>query len=78
MSSQPAGRPTILPDDTRLTPEQRRREVASVLARGILRLARVARTTPVGAASRAEEHAPESPQKTLEASTVLIPHVTGG
>jgi len=78
MSTRPAWRPTILPNDSRLTPDQRRREIASILARGILRLARVARTTPDAAGPEAVEHAPQAAPKALEASSTLSPHVTGG
>ena len=35
--------------DSRLTPEQRRREVASILARGVLRLQRAALAAPEAA-----------------------------
>jgi hypothetical protein len=66
------------PDDSRLTPDQRRREIASILARGILRLHSMARTAQNSAGSGAAEHAPEPTQKALEVSAQLRPHVTRG
>ena len=63
-------------DDSRLTPEQRRREVASILARGILRLRAMARTGPDSGDSDATEHAPQPAQKALEVSATSRPHVT--
>jgi hypothetical protein len=50
-----------LPEDSRLTPDQRRHEIASILARGILRLHRLARPAPA-------EDAPEPAPKGLELS----------
>jgi hypothetical protein len=66
------------PDDSRLTPDQRRREIASILARGILRLHSMARTAPDSADPDTVEHAAEHAQKALEVSATPRPHVTRG
>ncbi len=65
-------------DDSRLTPDQRRREIAIILARGILRLHGIARPTHVSTESTAVEHSPEPAQKDLEVSPTSRPHVTRG
>jgi len=65
-------------DDSRLTPDQRRRGVASILARGILRLASETRTTPDSADPCVREHAPEAVKKAVEASAASRPHVFRG
>jgi len=70
--------PNPVGDPVPLTPDQRRREIAAILARGVLRLARLPRTTRSAPGPEAVEHAPQPAQKTLEASADLIPHVTGG
>ena len=67
-----------LDDDSRLTPDQRRREIAAILARGILRLRRIAGTAPDSAESGPPEPAPEPAQKALELSAPSRPHVTRG
>jgi len=66
---------TFLGDDlTRLAPNQRRREIAQILARGVLRLHRAAVTPPESA-----DVAPtETTESCLELSTEFRPHVTGG
>lgn len=67
-----------LPDDSRLTPEQRRHEIATILARGILRLPRTARPARGCADSAPSEDAPEPAPKGLELSATSRPHVTRG
>ncbi len=62
-----------LPDDRDLTPEQRRREIASILARGVLRLCSVLPAEP-----EAPKPAPSPPQKDLEVSDLSRPHVPRG
>ena len=60
------------PDDpTNLTPDQRRREVAAILARGVLRLHCI-QVAPERAAD-----APEPAESRLEVSAAPRPHVTG-
>jgi len=66
------------PDDpTDLTPDQRRREVASILARGVLRLHSIRHFAPEPAASGPCEDVPEPAQNGLEVSATPRPHVTG-
>jgi hypothetical protein len=61
------------PDDpTDLTPDQRRREVAGILARGVLRLHGMHSIDPEVACD-----APESAESSLELSAAPRPHVTG-
>ncbi len=52
-------------DDSRLTPDQRRREVASILARGILRLAPRPELRPMAADPGPESMLPSPPRKPL-------------
>lgn len=61
-----------LSDDS-LSPDQRRREIASILARGLLRL-RSAATTPGSVTSGRAIPA----ENDLELSATSRPHVTGG
>jgi hypothetical protein len=58
-------------DDTRLTPDQRCRAVATILAGGVLRLRQVSPPPR-------ESAAPDTPQNPLELSTTGRPHVTRG
>ena len=67
-----------LDDATDMTPDQRRREVAAILARGILRLRATRQVAPESAESGSCDDAPEPPQKGLEVSAASRPHVTGG
>jgi hypothetical protein len=64
-----------LPDDSRLTPDQRRREVASILARGVLRLRSLIEVSAESVPPDAE-HAPAD--NGLEVSAATRPHVTCG
>jgi hypothetical protein len=61
-------------DPTALTPERRRREIAGILARGVLRLHCMRQ---VGPAPWLAHDPPESPESRLEAPTPSRPHVTG-
>jgi hypothetical protein len=65
-------------DSSNLPPEQRRREVAAILARGMLRLHGVHQLAPGSAAPGVPEHALESAQNGLEVSATSRPHVTCG
>jgi len=42
----------MLDDPAAMTPPQRRREIAAILARGVLRLSQCAQTSPVSGESR--------------------------
>ena len=65
------------PDDSHLTPDQRRHEVASILARGILRLRTLVRIERDSADSPTGD-ALEPPQSSLDMPATSRPHVTGG
>jgi hypothetical protein len=63
------------PDDpAHLTPDQRRHEIAAILARGVLRLHSMRQTRP---ASGLADEAPEPADSSLEVSRTPRPHVTG-
>ena len=70
--------PYSLDDPANLSPDQRRREVAAILARGILRLHPAGQVASESAAPEAADHPLEPPQKDLEVSRTSRPHVTGG
>jgi hypothetical protein len=61
-------------DPADLTPDQRRREIAAILARGVLRLHWMLRAE---AASVPTGDAPEADESRFEASATTRPHVTG-
>jgi hypothetical protein len=61
------------PDDSRLTPDRRRREIASILARGILRLSRMAWIAPASANPGPGDHRPEPAERSLEMSATPPP-----
>ena len=65
-------------DPADLSPDERRREVAVILARGILRLHPTHQAAPESAVSEDAQHAPEDRQKDLEVSGPSRPHVTTG
>ena len=67
-----------LDDSTELTPDQRRREIASILARGILRLRFMRRVAPESTESGSSDDAAEPPQKGLDVRATSRPHVTRG
>jgi hypothetical protein len=64
------------PDD--LTSDQRRREIAAILAEGILRLRCVRQVAPESADSSHPDDATEPSEKGLEVFATSRPHVTGG
>jgi hypothetical protein len=53
-------------DPAHMTPSQRRREIAAILARGILRLRRCGKTSAGSGGSRTPEEASESGRNCLE------------
>lgn len=66
-------------DPNHLTPEQRRREIAAILAKGVLRLRSAAQISPSSAPeSRTAEKGAETLQNALELSATLSPHATTG
>lgn len=62
------------PDDSRLTPEQRRREIAAILARGVLRSRSMLGVPPESTAPDSDDAPPENG---LDVSATSRPHVTG-
>ncbi len=62
----------------KLSPDERRREVAAILAKGILRLHPNCAVPAESEASDAANHAPVGRQKDLEVSGASRPHVTTG
>ena len=68
----------MLEDPAEMTPNQRRREVAVILARGVLRLRSCAKTSPVSGESRTVEKASESGRDCLDEGAKTSPHVPAG
>lgn len=66
-SFAPEARMPCPPEDAHLTPDQRRREIAAILARGVLRLRHIA-----------PNDARDLPEKPLELFAPSRPHVTRG
>ena len=68
-----------LPDDpASMTPSERRREIAVILARGLLRLRQCAQSSPSSGESRTPEKASESARDCLDEGARLSPHVPAG
>jgi len=65
----------MLEDPAEMTPNQRRREIAAILTRGVLRLRQCAQTSPVSGESRTVEKASESGQDCLDVSAAPRTHV---
>ena len=70
--------PATIDDPSALTPDQRRREIAALLARGILRLGNPRQLAPESTESRLTEEALESVQNGLELSAMSRPPVARG
>lgn len=58
-----------------LTPDERRRQVSAILARGVLRMGRSGRLPPHPATSAPADLPSKSRQKALEVSAPPSPHV---
>lgn len=67
-----------LDDPTDLTPDQRRREIAAILARGVLRLHGTRQVAPESAESGSCDDAAVPSRKRLDVCGTSRPHVTGG
>jgi len=68
-----------MPDDpASMTPPERRREIAAILARGVLRLRQCARNSPSSGESRRPEKASESTRDCLDEGATLSPDVPAG
>ncbi len=63
-----------LVDPAAMTPAQRRREIAAILARGVLRLRNPAQTSPGLGSSRTAEESAESREKGLDVGPTTRPH----
>lgn len=61
-----------------LTPEERRRQIAAILARGVLRLHSSGQLPPHSAASTPSDNSSKFRQKALEVSAPPSPHATRG
>ena len=68
----------MLDDPAVMTPSQRRREIAAILARGVLRLRQAASTSPSSGQSRTVEKASESRRDCLDEGAKTSPHVPAG
>ena len=65
-------------DPAAMTPDQRRREIAVILARGILRLSTCTRSNPVSGESPTCQESSKSLQNCLDPSATSSPHVLAG
>ena len=79
-ASAPTERPaSAIHDATRdpaaMTPDERRREVAAILARGVLRLRRSAENAPGSSPSRTPENTSESSREVLDEGAETSLHV---
>ncbi len=67
-----------LDDPADLSPDERHRAIAAILARGILRLHATRQIAPESATYEDANHAQNGGQKDLEVSAPSRPHVTTG
>jgi len=70
--------PSKLDDPADMTPSQRRREIAAILARGVLRLRQCAQSSPNSGESRTPEKASEFSRNSLERVATSSPPVSAG
>ena len=68
----------MLDDPAAMTPPQRRREIAAILARGVLRLRQCREKTHDSRPSRTVEKSSESGQDCLDEGAKTSPHVHAG
>ena len=68
----------MLDDPAAMTPSQRRREIAAILARGVLRLRQCRENPPNSQPSRTVGKALESGQDCLDEGAKTSPHVPAG
>lgn len=66
--------PYMLDDPAAMTPEARRREIAAILARGVLRLRRIAERARDSRPFRTSEESAESVSYSLEVGAKARPH----
>ena len=62
-------------DPATMTPQQRRHEIAAILARGVLRLRQAAQTSPCSRSSRTPENLSKQRQNGLDVGRRTSPHV---
>ena len=70
--------PCMLDDPAQMTPAERRREIAAILARGVLRLRQCGETSAGSAESRTVEKASESRRDCLDEGATSSPHGLAG
>ena len=68
----------MLEDPAEMTPDQRRREVAAILARGVLRLRQCVQNSAISGESRMPEKASKSCRDSLDEGAKTSPHVPAG
>lgn len=68
----------MLDDPAEMTPDQRRREIAAILARGVLCLCQCAATSLGSDESRTGEEASEFRRDCLDEGAKTSPHVPAG
>jgi len=68
----------MLEDPAEMTPDQRRCEIAAILARGVLRLRQCAQSSAISEESRTPEKSSESGQDCLDEGAKTSPHVPAG
>ncbi len=68
----------MLDDPVEMTPSQRRRQIAAILARGVLRLRQCARTSPGSGGFRTGEEPSEFHRDCLDEGATSSPHVLAG
>jgi hypothetical protein len=67
-----------VPDDLPLTPDERRREVARILARGVLRLRGITQAAAICATPEALAEPADSPQEEVDVCATTRPHGCAG
>jgi len=67
--------PEMLDDPAKMTPQQRRQEIAAILARGVLRLRQAAQTSPGSRSSRTVENLSKQRQNGLDEGAETSSHV---
>ena len=65
-------------DPAAMTPDQRRQEIAAILARGVLRLFTRPRSSPVSGESPTCQESSKTLQNCLDPSATSSPHVLAG
>jgi hypothetical protein len=68
----------MLEDPADMTPDQRRQEIAAILARGVLRLPRSGERSPISDRSPMPQKTSESSQNCLDEFATSSPDVTAG